>query len=108
MKCTKDNCSKKNFCENIHNLNGDVLGANETIRIPNKFFVELNIGNRLVKRGIPSEGFEFGCMKLLSENGKGAFYINDKHIIDFTLEELVESSNNAFYEMIQNREIKIG
>lgn len=108
MICTKDNCDKKSFCEKIHNSNGYTLGADEVVIIPNQFYFELNASNRLAKRGIPSEGFEFGCMKLLEcENGDGSFYINDKHITNFGFNELLDICNNAFYEMIKNGEIKI-
>lgn len=108
MICTKDNCNKKAFCEKIHKLNGYTLGTDEVVIIPNQFYFELNANNRLAKRGIPSDGFEFGCMKLIEcKNGDGSLYINDRHIIDFNFNELLEDCNNAFREMIKNDEIKI-
>ena len=79
--------------------------------IPNIFFFELNISNRLAKIGVPSEGFEFGCLKMIQKNEEvegGALYINDSHVADFELSEIIEMSNSAFREMIANGEIKIG
>ena len=108
MICTKDNCDKKYFCEEVHNLNGYKLNVDEVIIIPNRFYFELNMGNRLAKRGIPNDGFEFGCMKLLeSENECGSLYINNTHITNFEFTELLDSCNSAFSEMVRNGDIKI-
>lgn len=109
MKCINNECEKKQYCENIHMLNGCELGNSDSILIPNQFYFELNFSNRLVKRGIPSDGFEFGCMKLNeSENGRISFYINNEYISDFNYDELVNCCNNSFSEMIASGEIKIG
>ncbi|CEQ00433.1 Uncharacterised protein [[Clostridium] sordellii] len=109
MKCINNECEKKQYCEKIHMLNDCELGKSDLILIPNQFYFELNFGNRLVKRGIPSNGFKFGCMKLSeSENGDISFYINNEYITDLNYNELLDCCNNSFSEMIASGEIKIG
>lgn len=111
MKCINAKCEKRSYCEKTHTLNDLKIGKDIDIVIPNRFFFELNISNRLAKIGVPSEGFEFGCLKMIQKNEEvegGALYINDSHVADFELSELIEMSNNAFREMIANGEIKIG
>lgn len=111
MKCINEQCKIRNHCEKTHTLNNLKINKDIDIVIPNKFFVELNISNRLAKRGIPSEGFTFGCFRLVQKNDNeevGSLYINDNYVADFDLSELIEMSNNAFREMIENGEIKIG
>lgn len=108
MKCINNECEKKQYCEKVHTLNNYELGNSNLILIPNQFYFELNFGNRLVKRGIPSEGFNFGCMKLIeSENGNISFYINNEYVSEFKYNELVEQCNNAIAEIITSGEIKI-
>lgn len=109
MKCMNSKCEKRIYCEKVHRLNGIKFGEDERIIIPNQFYFELNVSNRLAKRGIPANGFEFGCMKLVEgENESGLLYINDSYITDFEFGELLDSCNNAFTEMIANGEIIIG
>lgn len=109
MKCVNSKCEKRNYCEKVHSLNGIKFEEDETIIIPNQFYFELNFSNRLAKRGIPSDGFEFGCMKLVEgENESGLFYINDEFITSFEFGELIDSCNNAFREMVASGEVKIG
>lgn len=110
MKCVNEKCEQKVYCEKAHLLNRTELGKDQTIIIPNKFFVEANLNNRLVKWGIPSEGFEFGCMKLVEskkQNDTFILYINDKCMTEFQLSELVEICNSSFSEMVNNGEIKL-
>lgn len=111
MKCIDEKCNHRKSCEKVHLLNGFNLNENNNIVIPNQFFFELNCSNRLAKRGVPSEGFTFGCFSMKENNGQvegGSLYINGNHITDFELSELIEMSNNAFSEMIENGEIRIG
>lgn len=108
MKCINNECEKKQYCENIHMLNGCELGNSDSILIPDQLFFELNFGNRLAKRGIPSNGFKFGCMELSeSENGGISFYINNEYISEFSFNELLDCCNNSFLEMMSSGEIKI-
>lgn len=108
MKCTNIECEKRNYCENIHKLNDRKLNEDETIFIPNRFYYDLNYSNRFVKRGVPSDGFIFGCYKLIEgENGCYSLFINDKQIANFKFSELVDYCNDAFTEMIENGDIKI-
>lgn len=111
MKCINEKCNHRKSCEQVHLLNGFNLNENNKIVIPNRFFFELNTSNRLAKIGVPSEGFEFGCFNMKQNNDEvegGSFYINDNHVADFDLSELIEMSNNAFGEMLRDGEIKIG
>jgi len=111
MKCINEKCEMRNYCEKSHALNDLKINEDMDIVIPNRFFFELNTSNRLAKRGVPTEGFTFGCFKMIQKNDeveRGALYINDNHIIDFDLTELIEMSNNAFIEMIENGEVRIG
>lgn len=109
MKCVNSKCEKRNFCEKVHKINGYKIGDDEVIIIPNQFYYELNISNRLAKRGIPSNGFEFGCMKLIEgKDESGLLYINDEFITDFEFGELLDSCNHAFTEMIESGELKLG
>lgn len=111
MKCINEKCENRTYCENIHNLNDLKINENTDILIPNRLFFELNRNNRLAKTGIPIEGFAFGCFKIIPKNNNAevsSLYINDNHITDFELMELIEMSNNAFREMIRSGEIGIG
>ena len=109
MKCMNINCEEREFCEKVYKLNGYKLGEDDRIMIPNQFYFELNIGNRFVKRGVPKEGFKFGCMSLKeNQNDDYVFYIDNNPITDFTFGDLIDSCNSAFSEMIANGDIKIG
>lgn len=110
MKCINSKCEKRDYCEKVHFLNGLKIDEDNKIVIPNRFFFGLNINNRLAKIGVPNEGFTFGCFKMIQNNDEvegGSLYINGNYIADFELSELIEMSNNAFKEMIENGEIKI-
>jgi hypothetical protein len=108
MKCINEKCDKRSFCGKVHISNKSILGEDETIYIPNRFFYDLNVSNRLVKRGIPDGEFNFGCFKLAeNKDGSSSLYMNNKHCINFSFSELVDTCNNAISEMIENGEIKI-
>lgn len=111
MKCVNSKCENRNACEKVHKTNGINIDEDNTIFIPNRFFFQLNSSNRLAKRGVPSEGFTFGCFTMKQNNGEvegGSLYINGNHITNFDLMELIDMSNNAFHEMIESGEVRIG
>ncbi|MBS5985249.1 hypothetical protein [Clostridium sp.] len=108
MKCANSKCEKISYCEKVHNMNGIKFGEDETIIIPNQFYFELNFSNRLAKRGIKSDGFEFGCIKLEEgENESGLLYVDNELITSFQLGELIDNCNNALREMVASGEVKI-
>lgn len=107
MRCINLQCEKRKICEHIYKMNGLDIDINDEIIIPDQLFYELNISNRLVKRGIPEE-YEYGCIKLVkNEEGNAELYIYDNLVTKFTFTELVETANNAFNNLIKNGYIKI-
>lgn len=76
--------------------------------IPNRFYFELNMGNRFAKRGVSKDGFKFGCMSLKEgEDNKYLFYINNELITDFEFIDLLDTCNSCFSEMIANGDVKL-
>ena len=108
MRCINNECSKRKYCEKVHELNGYKLNEQEGIMIPNYFYYELNKNNRFAKQGVSKEGFVFGCKKLIeTKEDKYSFFINDVHIVDFDYMELLNDCNRVFSEMVNSGEIKI-
>lgn len=110
MKCILKNCEKRKYCEKAHKSQDIILGKDDTILIPNEFFSELNMGNRLAKRGIPEDGYEFGCFELVESplgSGQGILSINEKIIASFKFRELMNYCNDSFNNLIENEAIKI-
>lgn len=113
MRCINEKCEMRKHCEKAHTLNNLKMNEDMEVVVPNRFFFELNINNRLAKIGVPSEDFTFGCFKIIKGYDKdfdietGSLYINDNHVIDFSLTDLIDMSNTAFREMIEMGEIEI-